>query len=309
MPYHLEKGPWVYALEDLLNDNDQLGQILPYLTEPDQFLDAIRSFIGHRLLTEELGGDEEARYQHMVSHWFGTDGKSRQASFAESLQVEDKQAAIEEAVKLRHAAHCNDPTASGKWAQTGFWMQYYGNVQEIVRTTLCKAIEVSRGIDLSAGETLENQRRQVPIDGLWKCGQAWWEGWLTWRALGDDRGSVTMMFATPGTGSPILETAEDGRNAKKNPATGGGTGNGTRTSAPEVTSLEQGMWVITHQTNITLPPIRSSRPTPLGQWDSIVPDIGPSYAGIGPIVVVAPSYQDGGAPSLPGSTSTEQAAS
>jgi hypothetical protein len=54
------------------------------------------------------------------------------------------------------------------------------------------------------------------------------------------------------------------------------------------------MWTVTHTHNILLPALSSTTPSTTGDWR--VPDFGPSYAGVGPVITVSPSYKDGGIP-------------
>jgi hypothetical protein len=93
---------------------------------------------------------------------------------------------------------------------TGWWLAYKGNVEEVMRETFIRAIDVSLGIDRSTSPaTYEDVTRHWPVQFLWICGSRWFEGWVNWHAWGtgeaptaDDAltagGMVTVMFVTPG---------------------------------------------------------------------------------------------------------------
>jgi hypothetical protein len=82
---------------------------------------------------------------------------------------------------------------------TGWWVNYYGNVEKIVRRTMVHALEVSLGVpswDSPAGgaHVAAVATRRWPINYLVKCSQAFFEGWISWT---NTPGAVTVVFATP----------------------------------------------------------------------------------------------------------------
>jgi hypothetical protein len=323
MPFHLEKGPWICALEEMLNDpNGSIAStFFANSSERDTFRAAIKDFC----YLPALNGDPnfatpEARLAHMNDDWFGDVDGQRQGGFDTWLQDRVAElgrpdplpplstpATIAEIKAL--LAFGNDhglpeylatwtkptpsyPTPRRTWPHTGFWRQYYGDVEEIVRETMLTALRVALGITRPG----ESPRRHLDLEIFWKCGQPWFEGWVTWNlpATAPELGRVTVIFATPGTGSNVLTEA-------------GTLGRVDPQLAPRITasSVEppasigdalrrRGMWLITHELNLLLPPIPSTRPTGLGEW--IIPAIGPSYAGVGAVKVFEPAFRDGGLP-------------
>lgn len=79
---------------------------------------------------------------------------------------------------------------------TGYWRNYHGDVEAIVRETLVRAVEVSLG--LAAGGAVAQRTRHWPVEAFWMCAHPWVEGWVTWRDHGGGHGQVTVVLATPG---------------------------------------------------------------------------------------------------------------
>ena len=69
---------------------------------------------------------------------------------------------------------------------TGFWHNWYGNAEGIIRETYTRAIEVSLGIPHDPAQTnaqwiANNMVRAWPIEIFNRCPAPWFEGWVTWR--------------------------------------------------------------------------------------------------------------------------------
>ena len=106
---------------------------------------------------------------------------------------------------------------------------------------------------------------------------------------------MTVIFATPGTGSNVL--TEAGTLGRVDPELAPRRPQPSPPAPPGVGDLRRrGMWLITHELNLLLPPIPSTASTGLGEW--IIPAIGPSYAGVGAVKVFEPPFRDGGLPEL-----------
>jgi hypothetical protein len=190
-------------------------------------------------------------------------------------------------------------TGLRNWPVTGFWVQYFGDVEEIVRQTLIRTIEVSLGLEHGEEVPATGPRRQLPIELFWKCPQRWFEGWVTWRwDESHGTGQVTSMFATPGSGKPVLQNPLDGDGAIE-PQTwttaellpapiGPPPSAGPRgwRGAPK------GMWVITHRHHLEMPDLPDHFPSAKGDW--AIPEFGPTYVGLCDVVCVEPSERDGG---------------
>ncbi len=72
------------------------------------------------------------------------------------------------------------------------WDNYSGDVNGITRLTIRTALEVALGV--AKNEPVPDQPpRHWPIDLFWKCGQNWFEGWVTHRRMdaGPPGGSTT----------------------------------------------------------------------------------------------------------------------
>lgn len=194
-----------------------------------------------------------------------------------------------------------------KWLGTGpngaadsMWDNYDGDVDGITRLTIRRALEVSLDVAHNASEVPDDPRQHWPIDLFWKCGQNWFEGWVTHRRLGtgppgngEPRGHVVVVFATPTEGSTVVDRPAD--HALINPSADFEV-NPTSTSINGV-EREAGLMVITHRHNQAQPswtidviPIDSTFEIRLNPA---------RYVGLGGLVTVAPSERDGGVLAVP----------
>jgi hypothetical protein len=264
MPYYLEKGPY-------------LSRIEAFCATTSNAVSALRDLKASITPLPELGGvlasaaasggpTAEEIKTHIYRDWFG--------------------------MKEPPASNPNAPwTAQPPFDPltrpfTGYWQMYYGDVEAIMRQTLIRGIEVSLGLQHSDTEVPANPPRHWPIEFFWKCGQGWFEGWVTWRrdgASGD--GQVTVIIATPGSGHQVLEQPKAGRKLpdyKEDP------NNSRETSGNE---RHQGMWVITHEKQTPRVAINTQG---IHYGTVVLPTLGTAYRGEGDIVVVQPSFADGG---------------
>jgi hypothetical protein len=266
MPFHLEKGPYLSVLESFCNDDrDRLVAALASLRDPSQPVPEIgRILESPAIVTPQYPAP--VLKTHLYGDWFGF---TRDRSGAWSTSQD--------------AFH---PVAN---RTTGYWGDYYGDVESIFRETLRRAAEVSLGIDhtapVNAAVPAANGTRHWPIEFFWKCGQPWWEGWVTWRHdSGGGRGQVTVVLATPSTPDDVLRNPTAGRHGPdyvEDPTS-------TRHNGQE---RKQGMWVVTH-TDHREHRLVSYAGTISGQWPAFT--LGASYQGIGDVVVVQPAHSDGG---------------
>jgi hypothetical protein len=319
MPYHLEKGGWLSVLEDYLNGAPGRSQrFLALLRDP-----AIRVSDTGFLQSPSLDKDPDyetidKRVGHLRRDWFGYVGEDLvpekpQDPFLEQIQ---RRLSDEDLGELEFSSIPEDecewqtildflnwiaPHAHGlrNWPVTGFWVQYYGNVEEIVRQTLIRTIEVSLGLDHGEEVPADGPRRELPIELFWKCPQRWFEGWVTWRwDEAHGTGQVTSMFATPGSGKPVLQNPLDGRGAfeaSSSLVTAPGdapVSPGPSRAAANPGQSPKGMWVVTHRYHLEMPDLPDHYPTASGQW--AIPEFGPTYVGLCDVVCVEPSEADGG---------------
>jgi hypothetical protein len=251
MPYHVEKGAVFTIFESFLNDSTPMAvNVLRALRDPSRNLDDSRFFKDATLRSRPpmTGGSWSG---HFADDWLGPS---------------------------RYSNH--------DW--TGYWIGYRGDVGEIVRTTLRRALEVALDVDHDAEEVPATPERHWPIQILWHCGQPWFEGWVAWnqRSVGD--GDVTVLFATPGHYGGVVRrrltapTSRQGRDYEENPET-------MRTVAGD--TRRRGLMVVSHQNHVRENPSEGWRPTSTGQWQG--PTI-VTHVGEGPIITVAPSEAEGG---------------
>jgi hypothetical protein len=102
---------------------------------------------------------------------------------------------------------------------TGWWHNWFGPAEGIIRESFERAIEVSLGIAhkpvVGNGSAafdppkrtydpntlpLSEVKRCWPVEILWACGTPTLQGWVTWRQHGTGwaDGQVTLVFTTPG---------------------------------------------------------------------------------------------------------------
>lgn len=326
MPYHLEKGPWLTILEDYLNG--ERGRSLRFLRELRALRDSNGSLREIAFLdTPALDADPENatpqdRRDHLGDDWFG--GPDNRAGFPAAVLAELERSgaaggpdvlarldgadtepgAIVTAKALQgfagRVARAVEETEGARlngWPATGFWFQYFGDVDAIVRETLIRTIEVSLGLandEIAAdGET----SRWLPVELFWKCPQRWFEGWVSWRwDAVHGTGQVTTMLATPGSGKPVLEHPGLGQAPVGEPrAVSEELLAGPSAPPPDGDGPHlhpKGLWVVTHEEHAQLPTTPDEGPTPAGQW--FIPPFGPTYVGVGPVICYRPHEFDGG---------------
>jgi hypothetical protein len=172
MPYHLEKGLLMAVFDDM-SANASTRELCTCL-------DGLRNGIP----IEQVGPfDAEALHgggwpvdvvEHLNRDWFG----------------------YVPGVAAGSPAWVPDPAGR---PDTGWWVNYRGNVEKIVRRTMIHALEVSLGVpswDSPAGgaRVAAAATRRWPVSYLVKCSQAFFEGWVSWT---NAPGAVTVVFATP----------------------------------------------------------------------------------------------------------------
>jgi hypothetical protein len=260
MPYQLEKGPYFAVAETMLDFGSSAQQRLALLaqmragTDPDQ----LPTLDSTNLDVGPLNTFDKRR-DHMDTHWFG---KSRPNSAARWTP--------------QPPLNPNNPKP------TGFWHNWYGDADGIVAQTFIRAVEVSLGLQHPGGNA---PTRCWPIEIFWRCPAPWFEGWVTWRGEPDGSGHVTVHLHTPSHDDSVLllgprRGAPDNlkHDYKDNPLS---------------STMDRGMWVITHEQQEPLPYYAATNPSPPGQpWQ--LPTFGPFYYSHGEIVCVQPNEPDGG---------------
>lgn len=85
------------------------------------------------------------------------------------------------------------PFVADKWfGKPGYWLDYTGDVDGVVRTTLLFALEAASGVE--CGTPLPEGPFDRRVELLWHCGQRWFEAWVGWN---DPSDAVSVLFATP----------------------------------------------------------------------------------------------------------------
>lgn len=158
MPFHLEKGHALMALEDLVNapqHREVLATVWEGLRSGTPLGDVFSGLTQHAGQLDDYGG------QPLVTAEGGL-GKF----------------------------------VSGAWFGQGkdaYWLDYEGDVDGIVRETLLFAMELA-GPDVDRTKPLPADPFARPIELFWHCGQRWFEAWITWEST---TSPIRILFATP----------------------------------------------------------------------------------------------------------------
>lgn len=317
MPYHFEKGHWFDLFESYLNGPfDQLLGGLEFLRSGVPMRGS--EFLSLPALQHDPAFGEDPP-KHVAVDWFGRYERSEPGAdrdylrgtdgFDEQLLAMLGDRADGEVREVLGRNYQNDSArlqALGRasvaagldqpFPSTGFWHNYYGDVESICRATLRLAIETA--LDIGPDDPVEtaDPSHRLPIEMLWKCPQRWFEGWVIWRDVESTGGVVTLIFATPGSGSQVISSPSGPEEARMAPDSAGRapTERAVVSSAPPLVRRRspRGMRVVSHGSHVLMPPINCTRPMAMGQW--AIPDFGPTYVGVGEITIAAPGKDDGG---------------
>lgn len=243
MPYHLEKGPLLSVLDAFVNtgSDERLVNALKKLRAGAP-LTSIGPFDSPNLYHPSFPfpyRQQADLVAHFNNHWLG-------------------QAPL---------------NANTDGRQTGHWQFYTGPVEEIVRETLIRALELVLGVRHDPNDAAPQPTRHWTIDFWWKCPQPWFEGWVTWRNT-KSAGHVTVIFATPSDDGVVL----------RNP-----TAEATSVP-PDVTNATEGSWLISSKTHTQVLQLTAVW-TPLGKL--VFPSTWTTDPG--PVVTLSPKLGSGGA--------------
>jgi hypothetical protein len=177
---------------------------------------------------------------------------------------------------------------------TGFWRNWYGDAEAIVRATTARAIEVSLGVDHGAdvpvndaGEaTNDSVTRNWPIEFWWLCGVRWFYSSLTWRhEHGAQRhGVVVVEWVTPGNGDMMFHDLDSPPIHNQD---------GSFQLDPIDASARFGSWILGQPHNDTIP-ANSWLGTLIGDWPSPVSVTRSRPEAARTVSVVSPAFGDGG---------------
>jgi hypothetical protein len=230
MPYQLEKGPFFSVTESVLEDLPMRIDVLIRLRQGED-PDTMPSVESTSLDPPQGIDTRQDRLDHQNIHWYGR------------REV---------------------PPNSGHWVEqapfdpltnptTGYWHNWYGNAEGIIRETYTRAIEVSLGIPHDPTMTdyasiYQNMTRSWSIEVFNRCPAPWFEGWVTWRGRPSDDGHVTVHLLTP---------SHIDSNLLHSPFRAGST---TPEYQDELSGMplrsdgERGMWVISHEVHEVVRP-------------------------------------------------------
>ncbi|MBV8950424.1 MAG: hypothetical protein JOZ99_06085 [Actinobacteria bacterium] len=268
MPYQLEKGPYFSVTEavlDCCHGTDRL-ELLALLTGTTRTpLDDMPTLDSTSLDGGPRGQDNaDGRRRHQNEEWYGM-SRDKSGGWVGQPPFDP-----------------NNPQS------TGYWHNWYGDAEEIVRQTFIRAIEVSLGIPHTAAGTDVSKltvRHCWPIEVFWRCPAPWFEGWVTWRKEIDGSGRVTVHLHTPSHEygallmSPIRQPPASTRPMYElNPQTSDGA---------------RGMWVIAQEQQVKHRTWRNANaPGRSGHW--YFPRFGAMIESRGAVVTVQTSEADGG---------------
>ena len=270
MPYILEKGPFFELTESYANDDaagpDRLMTLLADLRDPNKnildmyWMKARDPFIA-------AGG------RHLIVDWFGY--KKPEGPGQQPYQKQD-------------------PFNATSNPRTGFWKNWYGDAESVVRETAIRAIEVATG--LYHGQAIPappgRPPRHWPISYFWCCGAPFFQGWVTWLRTGPGyrEGQVTVIFVTPG-----VEPTPGAKMLLSTPRSPEALANNWEEYREGPVSADgmHGMWVVGHEALWIWNPVPSpSAPQKAGDW--FVPPPGGSYVAQGNVITCSPAERDGG---------------
>jgi hypothetical protein len=175
---------------------------------------------------------------------------------------------------------------------TGFWSNWYGDAEAIVREGTARTIEISLGIahdehvPTSGGQLSDAAvERNWPVEFWWLCGMKWFHASITWRhAYRRPReGVVTCTWITPGNGDMMYHDL-DSPPVHDDPSF---------ELDPGDCSGRFGSWIVGQPHNDALP-VTSWEGTPVGVWPSPIGVTHSRGEGARTVSVVSPSFLDGG---------------
>ena len=256
MPYSLEKGPYLAVMEDFVNGSeDRMKQVLTGLRNGDPIA-SNGSFNSSTLNGSPL--DHDGLIDHTNRHWFGMTRRPNNQGWKPQ-----------------------DPWNPATNPQTGFWSEWYGDCEGILRETLVRGFEMALG--LKHKENVNNSKRYWYVEAFWRCPIPWFEGWVTWREhdAAPRGGQVTLLISTPGHGTPLKNT----------PLRPNRQANSGYVKDPPGPGADRGMWVVSQGYHRPWPKTTTAK-SGGGEWT--FPTMGLGYVSEGPVVVVAPPEDEGG---------------
>ena len=320
MPFHLEKGPWICALEDLINgvDDEQVMGIYEKLTVDSEapFRELVKQFAEQPSLVDDPNYNTyELRYGHLLGHWFGDrDGKPQvrfeqwlagaARSSSDRIDVPEGDLtpdraetlladACERGLLQMLATSPDRVVGDGAHGQTpGSGVSTTAGWRRIVRRTFAEALKVALGLS-------ENGADVAPAPGDLLEVRSAVDG-----GMGDVEPSAHGTRHRTSHGD--LRHARNGRQRAHETRRRGIPPAGPRPRACRTRGGAAGRsggpvsdaWHVADHARA--PPPAAARAVDAADRVGalIVPAIGPAYAGIGEVTVVAPRFVNGGMPEV-----------
>ena len=227
MPYLLHKAAYFEVVESMLSDPGKRLWLHERLRR-GALLSDLSGFDSTNLGAPATGGrpgwgdhmTPDERVAHMNEEWFG----------------------------MKYTAGHWEPQPDH--FPTGWWTDYQGDVEGILREAMIRAIEVSLGLPRTAGgEKPEgfSPSRQWPIDLYWICQGPWFQCWVLWRQSDNTaaEGHVTVLITTPAAeGFPLTTKITRPVDPNDPPYT---SQEYASPPPPGARLNRRGMWVIGHE--------------------------------------------------------------
>jgi hypothetical protein len=282
MPYHMHKGHTWQTIDRYLSTHDldkrahRKAALLTALRDPRKYprftdvFDMIRpkSYVPPNGRPEKID-PVDALVAHMNKDWFGC-------------------------VKANNG--------TGKWQPqppfgpdnrtTGFWSNWYGDAEAIVREATARAIEVSFGLEHGADIPEKNGAvtdgsvlRNWPVEFWWLCGMRWFHASITWRHLHSRPrdGVVTVTWITPGNGDAMYHDLDS---EPQHP-------DDSFALDPIGCETRFGSGIVGQPHNDTIA-VKTWEGTPIGRWPSPIAVTHSVAERARVLSVVSPSFLDGG---------------
>jgi len=169
----------------------ELSKLTSYCRDPKNLVKTLNDLRNDKLSLPQCLTNAKARdavVKHFAVHWLGYDPTT---------------------MKPQPAFDPANPNT------TGWWSEWYGDAEGVLRETMIRAVEVALGLDPGMGPAAAT--RCWPMMFTWTCGSPMLQGWVSWCNFdatnnnGDESGTggvVNVIFSTPGNGQPLWATPQ-----------------------------------------------------------------------------------------------------
>jgi hypothetical protein len=269
MPYHLETGRTLKAIEDAMNGIGLMETPAAQRTRLRRIANALEAA---GTLRAAGNVDPPNLLENQLAGWVAA---------TNSPLPRLGNLTVAEAIR---SSWLGPDIATGVYNADGRWLGYCGHVEEILRKTFTDAIR------LSLDRTRPNGR-PWPFVLIWKCAQPWLEGWVQWRSK---PGVVVIVICTPPDGNHIALDPDLDHLTEANPP--------DNFQSPVTTYHNNGSMVITHDWHefqaATSCSVLTYGPSTQDDGDQFpgapLPFFGGMFVGRGPIFAMSPAADDGG---------------